>query len=72
MEMFLAPLPMMYAFRNLLVLQQYVLMLMTSKIEQIFNFYVTKNQGYRDHKQIKFFRNFITDIQSRLLDTIFA
>ena len=36
MEMFLAPLSMVYTFRNLFVLQKYVLMLMTSTIETHF------------------------------------
>ena len=35
MEMFLAPLPLVYKFRNLFVLQEYILMLMTSSIETI-------------------------------------
>ena len=36
MDMFLAPLPMVYTFRNLFVLKEYVLMLMTSTIETNF------------------------------------
>ena len=44
MEMFLAPLPMVYTFRNLFVLREYVLMLMTSKLLK---------QGYRYHKLCK-------------------
>ena len=36
MEMFLAPLPMVYTFRNLFVLQEYVLILMTSTIQTNF------------------------------------
>ena len=35
-EMFLAPLPMVYVFCNLFVLQEFVLMLMTSPIETHF------------------------------------
>ena len=35
MEMLLSPLPMVYTFRNLFILQEYVLMLMTSTTEQI-------------------------------------
>ena len=37
-EMFLAPLPMVYTFRILLGLQDYVLMLMTSTTETHFDF----------------------------------
>ena len=36
LEMFLAPLPMVYTFRNLFVLQEYVPILMTSTIETNF------------------------------------
>ena len=36
MEMFLAPLPMVYTFRNLFVLQEYILMLMISTTETHF------------------------------------
>ena len=36
MEMFLAPIPMVYVFRSLFVLRQYVLMLMTSTTETYF------------------------------------
>ena len=35
MEMFLAPLPMVYTFSNLFVLQEHVLIMMTSTIETI-------------------------------------
>ena len=46
MEMFLASLSMVYTVRNLFVLREYVLMLMTSTIE---TFFLTSNllkQGY--------------------------
>ena len=36
MEMFVAPLPMVYSFRNLFVLQECVLMMMALKIETHF------------------------------------
>ena len=49
MEMFLAPVPMVYAFHNLFVLQEYVLMLMISTTETNFGFKVSK-QGYIYHK----------------------
>ena len=63
-EMFLVSFPMVYTFRNLLVLQECVLMLMTSTIE--INFLTSKllNQGYRYHKLCKAFLNFVTDTQS--------
>ena len=38
MEILLAPLPMVYTFRNLFVLQVYVLLLMTSRTETHFDF----------------------------------
>ena len=36
MEMFLSPLPMMYIYRSIYVLQEYILMLVTSTIETTF------------------------------------
>ena len=38
MEMYLSHLPMAYTFRNLFVLQEYDLMLMTSTVETNFDF----------------------------------
>ena len=64
MEMFLAPLHMVYTFRNVFVLHEYVLMMMTSTIEKKLTSKLQK-RGYRFHKLCKvFFLNFITDIQS--------
>ena len=58
MEMFLAPLPIVYIFLSLFVLQEYVLMLMTSSTES--NFLTAKllKQGYRYHKFRKAFSKF--------------
>ena len=47
MEMFLAPLPMVYLFRSLFVLREFVLMLMTTTTE---TFFKLLEQGYRYHK----------------------
>ena len=64
-EMILAPVSMVYAFRNLFVLQEYVLMLMTSTTETHFLTSKLLKQGYQHHKLRKaFFLNFITDTQS--------
>ena len=58
MEMFLAPLPIVYIFLSLFVLQEYVLMLTTSSTET--NFLTDKllKQGYRYHKIRKAFSKF--------------
>ena len=65
MEMFLAPLHMVYTFRNVFVLQEYVLMMMTSTIETNFRLQSYKNEVIDTINSVKFFfLNFITDIQS--------
>ena len=71
-EMFLAPLPMVYTFRNLFVLQEYVLMLMTSTTETKFWILSYLNKVIVTINSVKFFLSFITDTQSWLLNTIFA
>ena len=43
METFLAPLPMVYTFRNLFILQEYVLMLVNSTKETNFGLLSYKN-----------------------------
>ena len=58
MEMFLAPLPMVYLFRNLFVLQKCVLMLMALTIETHFLISKLLKQGYRYHKLHKAFSKF--------------
>ena len=57
MEMFLAPLPVAYIFLKLFVLQESVLMLMTSTTETYLNVKLLK-QGYRYHKIRKPFSKF--------------
>ena len=63
MEMFLAPLPMVYIFLSLFVLLECVLMLMTSTAETFLTAKLFK-QGYRYHKIRKAFLNSTTDTQS--------
>ena len=57
MEMFFAPLPMVYIFLNLFVLLECVLMLMTSTTETFLTAKLLK-QGYRYHKIRKAFSKF--------------
>ena len=58
MDIVLTFLPMVYTFRNLYILQEYVLMLMTSSTET--NFLTTKllKLGYPYHKLSKAFSKF--------------
>ena len=49
---------MVYTFRNLFGLQEYVLMLMTSTIETFFLIFKLLKQGYRYHKLHKAFSKF--------------
>ena len=58
MEMFLAHLPMVYIFLNLFILQEYILMLMTSTTETYFLTAKLMEQGYRYHKIRKEFSKF--------------
>ena len=55
--MFLAPLPKVYTFRNLFVLQEYVFMLMISTLKHILTSKLVK-QGYWYHKLRKDFSKF--------------
>ena len=63
MEMFLAPLPMVYTFHKLFVLQEYVLIF--DDLNNINRYLASKllKQGYRYHKLCKafFFQNFSTN-----------
>ena len=56
MDMFLAPLPMVYIFRSIFVLRKYVLMLMTT--ETYFLTAKLLKQGYRTYKIRKAFFKF--------------
>ena len=55
MEIFLAPLPMVYTFRNVFGLQKYVLMLMPSTKEKTILTLKLPKQGYQYHKLCKTF-----------------
>ena len=63
MKMFLTPLPMVYTFRNGFVLQEYVLMLMTSTKETNFLLLSYFNKVIDTINSVKLFLNFITDTQ---------
>ena len=60
-KLVIAPLPMVYIFHNLFILQEYVQMLVLLNAELL-------KQGNRYHKIRKAFAN--TDTQSHLLNTI--
>ena len=64
MEMVLAPIPIVYAFRNLFVLREYVLMLMTSTTETKFCHLSYKNKFVDTITIVKIFLNFTTDTRS--------
>ena len=64
MDMFLAPFPIVYIFRSYLVLQEYVVMLITSLTLGIFLTARLLKQGNRYHKVRKLFLNSTTYTQS--------
>ena len=72
MKMFLAPFPMVYTFRNLFVLQEYVLMLMPSTTETHFLTSKLIKQGYRYHKLRKGVSKFYYRHSELIVNTIFA
>ena len=68
MVMFLAPLPMVYIFLSSFVLQERVLMLMTSTTDR--NLFLTAKllkQGYRNHKIRKAFSKFRVNCKYNLV-----
>ena len=58
MEMFLAPLPMVHTFRNLFVLREYVLMMMTSTKETNFRVLIYQNKSIDTINFVKLFSKF--------------
>ena len=66
MEMLLAPLPKVYTFSNQFVLQEYVLMLMTSTTETQFWLLSYLNKVIDTLNFVKLFLIFIADTQSWL------
>ena len=70
LEMFLIPFLIVYIFCSLFDLREYVLMLVTPKIETIFLLLSYKNKVINIMKFVRHFLNSTTNTQSCLFNTI--